>query len=117
MSDPVDIEAQEERQRVQEELDVIHSFIRNNDMEWVLSDERGRRFVWWLLEEAGVYSSSYDGTSEGTIFNEGNRVLGLKVLERIHEISPEKYLQMIKERENYERHVIDIQRNGFPDAE
>lgn len=113
-SDPADLEAQEDRQRVQEELDVIRSFIKNKDMEWVLSDERGRRFVWWLLEEAGVYNSSFDGTTEGTVYNEGNRNMGLKVLARIHETSPEKYLQMIKEREDYERHVIDIQRNGYP---
>jgi len=110
--DPTDLESQEEKQRVQEELAVIHDFHQKEDFEWVLSDVRGRRFIWGILDEAGVYSSSFDGTSEGTIFNEGNRNFGLKVLAMIHEAAPELYAQMIKEKKDYDRQILDIQRNG-----
>ena len=98
--------------QVREELDVIHDFHKTEDFEWVMSDVRGRRYIWGLLEEAGVYGSSFDGTNEGTIFAEGQRNMGLRILAQIHEAAPELYATMIKEKQDYERHILDIQRNG-----
>lgn len=62
------------------------------DMEWVMGDERGRRFLWSLLGDAGLYSLSYTGNSE-TFFREGARNLGLKLQSRMIEAAPKLYLQ------------------------
>ena len=111
-SDPINLQSEEDREQVREELDLLHDFHEADDFKWVLSDVRGRRFIWGLLEEAGVYSSSFDGSAETTIFNEGNRNQGLKILSMIHEVAPDMYATMIKEKKDYERHISDIQRNG-----
>lgn len=109
--DPTNLRSEEDREQVREELDLIHDFHEEEDFKWVLSDVRGRRFIWGLLEEAGVYSSSFDGTAETTIFNEGQRNQGLKILSMIHEVAPDMYATMIKEKKDYERHILDIKRN------
>ncbi|MBT9467210.1 hypothetical protein [Hydrogenophaga sp.] len=66
------------------------------DLQWVMSDKRGRRHVWRQLELAGVYRLSYTG-DEGTIFNEGQRNMGLRLLGDITTHCPEQYIEMLKE--------------------
>ena len=53
-----------------------------NDWKWQMSTKQGRRVVWRLLGEAGVFRSSFTGNSE-TFFREGKRALGLHMLEQI----------------------------------
>jgi hypothetical protein len=61
-----------------------------------MSDPRGRRVMWGLLETAGIYRSSFTGNSE-TFFREGQRVVGLTYLKKMVEHCPEKYALMTKE--------------------
>ncbi len=103
-----EVETDEE---VREELATLYDFHKTEDLNWVLSDVRGRRFIWGLLEEAGVFNSSFDGTEIGTVFNEGNRAYGLKVLDLIMAAQPEVFTQMIKEKEDYERHITQLREN------
>lgn len=81
--DVVDQEDQE-RRRQQELL----------DLEWVMSDGRGRRVVWRLLEQAGVFRLSYTGDALSTAFNEGQRNIGLRLMADCLEAAAEKYLVM-----------------------
>lgn len=66
------------------------------DLKWLMSDKRGRRVMWRLLETAGVYRSSFTGNSE-TFFREGQRNVGLKLLAEIHEHCPDAFVMMLKE--------------------
>lgn len=69
------------------------------DFLWVMDTKQGRRFIWRLLEDAGVFQSSFTGNSE-TFFREGQRNVGLKVLSRIHDLCPDKYSIMLNEATN-----------------
>ena len=40
------------------------------DIAWLLSDRRGRRFMWRVFSNAGIFRTSFTGNSE-TFFNEG----------------------------------------------
>lgn len=75
-----------------------------NDLLWVLSDRRGRRFIWRLLAKCGVFKSSFTGNST-TFFNEGQREIGLWATADIMEARPEAYVEMIQEekKENQNR--------------
>lgn len=66
------------------------------DFKWLMSDKRGRRIVWRLLEQTGVFRSSFTGNSE-TFFREGARNVGLKVLADLHEHAPEAYVLLLEE--------------------
>lgn len=67
-----------------------------DDLRWMMSDKRGRRVMWRLLETSGVYRSSFTGNSE-TFFREGQRNVGLKLLADIHEHCPDAFVLMLKE--------------------
>ena len=63
---------------------------------FIMSDERGRRFMWWLLGRCHVYATSFTGNS-ATFFKEGERNIGLMVLDRVMTECPDLYPEMHKE--------------------
>lgn len=70
--------------------------IADEDLGAIMGEMTGRRFVYRILEMAGVYRLSYTGNSE-TFFNEGARNIGLKLMAEIQRVAPAQYLQMLKE--------------------
>lgn len=97
--DPLDLRGQD---RSQEELEArakLAAQLEAADFKWVMGNKRGRRFVWRLLERAGVFRSSFTGNSE-TFFREGARNVGLQVLAQIHEHCPGSYLLMLQEQKS-----------------
>lgn len=67
-----------------------------NDVRTVMATVEGRRFVWRMLDRAGVFRTSFTGNST-TFFNEGMRNMGLIVLADVHEACSDKYIQMMTE--------------------
>lgn len=74
-----------------------------DDFKFVMEDKRGRRMIWRLLAETGVFRLSFTGQMETTSFREGARNIGLKYMALIHEACPEKYQLMLKEQREYGR--------------
>lgn len=75
-----------------------------DDLVHVLSDHAGRRFVWRLLTESGVFRTSYvAGSFDLTAINEGRRMIGLKLMADIHQLDPAYYLKMAQEAAAAER--------------
>lgn len=100
--DPTDIVGQEKAERDARDRVARMAELEADDFKWVMSNKRGRRFIWRLLDKAGVYRSSFTGNSE-TFFREGARNLGLQVLAMIHEHAPDGYTLMLSEQKEYER--------------
>lgn len=73
--------------------------IQREDLSWLMTERAGRRIVWLLLEEAGVFRSSFTGDAEGTFFAEGRRALGLSWLAKILASSRDEFVLMLKEHE------------------
>lgn len=67
------------------------------DMALLLSTRPGRRFIWGLMSDCGIFRSSFDNSGSVTAFNEGQRNVGLKVLADVNEAGPEQYLVMLRE--------------------
>lgn len=67
------------------------------DLQAVLELRAGRRVLWRYLSHAGVFQSSYVGNAEGTIFNEGKRVMGTTIMADITAAKPEAFIQMMLE--------------------
>lgn len=64
-----------------------------DDMAFVMGDPRGRRFLWELLGTCGVYRLSYEHSGSATMFKEGERNIGLALLNRMIEVDPDLYLK------------------------
>lgn len=105
--DPLDLKAKD---RSREEAEAERRLKRQeeiNDVLNVMNTESGRRFVWRLLDKAGVFRSSFTGNSE-TFFREGMRNLGLMVIGDLHEVCPELYLLMTQEQQKYGKRDADV---------
>lgn len=72
------------------------------DLALVLAEPHGRRLVWRLLTMSGVFRSSFTGNST-TFFNEGRREVGLEILADVHEVGPDRYVEMMREAQRDER--------------
>ena len=71
----------------------------------VLNTQHGRHVIWHLLEMCNVFSISYTGDVNSTIFNEGTRSAGNRILREINAADETKYL--IMQQENIDRKNIN----------
>ena len=67
------------------------------DIQSVMKFRDGRRFMWRVLEKAGVYDSSFAVEPSIMAFKEGQRNIGLMLISDIMKVAPDKYQMMTKE--------------------
>jgi hypothetical protein len=67
-----------------------------NDIKWLMAHKQGRRFIHRLLGRAGVYRSSFTNSGQ-TNFLEGERNVGLFVINEMVEGSFDNYIIMLQE--------------------
>lgn len=94
--DPLDLRGQERTKSTSDEEKRRQREQELSDLKWLMGNKQGRRFMWRLLETAGVFRTSFTGNST-TFFNEGMRNMGLKQLNDVHEACPERYVEMVRE--------------------
>jgi hypothetical protein len=96
---PTDLDALDAQRSTAKEQSRFDAAIELDDVRWLMSGKRGRRFMWRLLGDARLYQQSFDGNTNWSIFNEGKRSIALKLASQIHSI-PEGaalYAQMATE--------------------
>lgn len=74
-----------------------------DDLLWLMSDKRGRRFMWRLLSESGIYRTSFSTEALHMAFNEGQRNRGLALVGSVMQHCPDRFTEMQKEARNHER--------------
>ena len=98
--DPFNTKAQDEAREDAELRARLARETERDDIKWLMSSKRGRRIVWRLLEQAGVFRSSFSPTAMQMAFNEGYRNYGNRTLDLIQEYCLELYPLMLKEAAN-----------------
>jgi hypothetical protein len=98
--DPIDIRAQEKAKTDREVRDRLAKENEEADLKWLMGSKRGRRVVWRLLDQSGVFRLSFNTNAMQMAFAEGNRNYGNRTLAMIHALCPELYPQMVKENTN-----------------
>ena len=58
---------------------------------------QGRRFIWWILSQAGLYQDAFTQNALVTARNCGRQELGRELLGRVLKIDPDAYIKMMKE--------------------
>ena len=96
-NDPTDLKRQER----EAESDELHAReIRRKELEdlrWWLGHPQGRRIALRLLEEAGVFRSSFNHSGSVMAFNEGRRNIGLFLTAELLEATPAGYMKVLSE--------------------
>lgn len=68
-----------------------------DDLRFVMSHVSGRRFVWELLDFAGMWRPSFTADRLSTDFNEGSRNVALMLWGKLQHECPEQLLRMQEE--------------------
>ena len=95
--DPLDQDAQDKARKDRATRDKLTDLSGTEDVKWLMGSKRGRRFLWRVLERAGVYRLSFNTNSMTMAFAEGARNEGLRLLATIHSACPDLYTTMLKE--------------------
>ena len=74
-----------------------------DDMRWLMGDERGRRLMWQWLSEAGLYRTSYSPDSMAMAYREGERNRGLVMFAAVMQHTPEQFIRMLAEAQGVRR--------------
>lgn len=98
--DPVDVRGQERAKADKAARDRLVRETEDADIRWLMSSKRGRRILWRLLDQSGVFRLSFNTNAMSMAFAEGNRNFGLRALATIHSLCPELYPTMVKENAN-----------------
>lgn len=67
------------------------------DLKWLAGHPQGRRIAWRLLEQAGVFRSTFNTNAMTMAMSEGRRTLGLFLLDELMEVAPEVLTRMMQE--------------------
>lgn len=95
--DPTDLNAQDRSRDDEATRRRLSAEVEGLDVKWLMGSKRGRRIVWRLLEQAGVFRLSFNTNAMQMAFNEGNRSYGNRTLDLIYRTCPELYTVMLKE--------------------
>jgi hypothetical protein len=98
--DPLDIRSQEQAQAQADDRSRLALQIEIDDLKWLMSNKRGRRFVARLLERAGVWRLSFNTNALAMAFSEGQRNEGLRLLAQVTAHCPDRYTELLKESTN-----------------
>lgn len=94
---PLDRDALDQLAKARDEQARETSRIEAEDFKWLMSDKRGRRIVWQLLQLTGVFRNPYAGVDAETNKNCGLQGVGQHYFGLINIHAAEKYEQMVKE--------------------
>jgi hypothetical protein len=95
--DPTDLRGQDVSREDEATRRRLAAEVEALDTKWLMGSKRGRRILWRLLEQAGVFRLSFDTNAMRMAFNEGNRNYGNRVLDLIQRTCPEQYTVMVRE--------------------
>lgn len=95
--DPIDLRARERDKIEEESKKRARRAAELEDVKWLLQSPQGRRFIWRLLEKAGIYRSTFTGSAPHDAFAEGIRSVGLMVIADVFAADPDAYTKMLKE--------------------
>lgn len=74
-----------------------------------MGDVRGRRYIWCLLEDAGIYRTVYSTDAMYMALREGNRTAGIRLLDELLQHCPKRLSEM--QRENL-KHASNTEGNA-----
>lgn len=108
--DPTDLRSQDKQKSERVSREKLAKENEETDIKWLMGTKRGRRILWRLMDQSGVFRLSFNTNAMQMAFAEGNRNFGNRMLAMIHDQCPELYSVMVKEQKN-DRYADDGSHN------
>lgn len=96
-NDPTDLNAHARAAEAEEVVARERRRKELDDLRWLLGHPQGRRIISRLLDEAGVFRSSFNHSGSVMAFSEGKRHMGLFITSELLEASADGYMKVLKE--------------------
>lgn len=93
--DPLDLDNDHDAQLRQERAEAAAQQYAE-DIKWLMSDKRGRRFVRSLLERGGAYRNSFNTNALTMAYHEGRRAVVNELQHEITTLAPERFFEMLR---------------------
>lgn len=97
LNDPTDPRRQERDAEAEEAVAREARRKELEDLRWLLGHPQGRRIITRLLDEAGLYRTSFNHSGSVMAFNEGKRHLALFLTAELMEASTDGFMKVLKE--------------------
>jgi hypothetical protein len=81
----------------QDRLVRLERLQQSTDLMWLMSHKQGRRIASRLLEQAGVFRSSFNEAPSVMAFNEGRRDMGIWITAELLAAASDEYFTMLRE--------------------
>lgn len=106
--DPTDLAGEEEREKESAEEKRVRELQEAADLRWLMRQRPFRRFMWKLLDECGVYRTSFSRDALVMALLEGRRDVGLTQVADLNRHAPDEFDLMARER----REKQEMKSNG-----
>lgn len=97
MRDPTDTDDHEAQAAEQAKKAQLRRRREVDDLKWLMAHAQGRRFICRLLEESGVFRTSFHVSGSTAAFNEGKKHVGYVLTADLMEFTPDAYVKLLKE--------------------
>ena len=97
LNEPTDLRRQERDAEAEEAVARDARRKELEDLRWLLGHPQGRRIITRLLDEAGLYRTSFNHSGSVMAFNEGKRHLALFLTAELMEASTDGFMKVLKE--------------------
>jgi len=95
--DPTDLVGQDAAREERKAADVFDRDRFVVDFKWLMQHKQGRRIMWWLISQAGVFRNPWRPSANEMSFVAGNMNQGQLLLTEIFTIVPDSFTTMMKE--------------------
>lgn len=98
--DPLDLDQQDVDDARRRATSLLAIENEEADFLWLMRGPRGRRFVRRVLDQAGVFSTSYRHNAMAMSMAEGQKQVGYWILHMCRELCQSEYQTMMQETKN-----------------
>lgn len=74
-----------------------------DDFLWLMGHKQGKRFMWRLLGMTGMFKQPHIPGTDDVLFRCGEMNIGLQLNAEIHTLCPERYNEMVKEHQEWQK--------------
>lgn len=105
--DPFDLKSLQQKEETRRRDLELQAADEAADFRKLMTSKWGRRIVWRLLSRTRIYHSTFNNSGSVTAFQEGQRAVGLFLMELINQHCPEQYVLMLQESKDVYRNADD----------
>lgn len=111
--DPTDLQSLERKQADTALQTKLSKDTEEADIKWLMSNRRGRRILWNLMDRCGTFGDTFSTNSMVMANRAGQQAVGRVYFAMVQALAPEQYPTMVKEaKERNERNDDDGSRNS-----